>query len=324
MNHSISVAVTCANVLEFGADVLVLKHADGLYGADAATYERLARAGATLELPKAHEWIAVDTAGAVGADHVLFLGVGPLYEFEYPQIRDFGRTVIAAVTKALPATAHVALTLHGPGYGLDEMEAFDAEIAGLVDGIRMVRVPPTLARITIVELERRRADRLAARLRVLLPSGQIDVDSAAVVQRSARETSDEIRNAGYSAARKRRVFVAMPFRPEMDDTYDFGIFRPANECGYLCERADRELFTDDVVHWIKDRITNADLIIADVTGANPNVYLEVGYAWGLGRPTMLIGRSADELKFDLKTQRWFVYKSIKDLEQQVKALLTSL
>jgi hypothetical protein len=324
MNHSISVAVTCADVLEFGADVLVLKHADGLYGADAATYERLARAGATLELPKAHEWIAVDTAGAVGADHVLFLGVGPLYEFEYPQIRDFGRTLIAAVTKALPATEHVALTLHGPGYGLDEMEAFDAEIAGLVDGVRMVRVPPKLARITVVELERRRADRLAARLRVLLPSGQIDVDSAAVVQRSARETSDEIRNAGYSAARKRRVFVAMPFRPEMDDAYDFGIFRPANECGYLCERADRELFTDDVVHWIKDRITNADLIIADVTGANPNVYLEVGYAWGLGRPTMLIGRSADELKFDLKTQRCFVYKSIKDLEQQVKALLKSL
>ena len=64
------------------------------------------------------------------------------------------------------------------------------------------------------------------------------------------------------------------------------------------------------------------MIIADVTGANPNVYLEIGYAWGLGRPTMLIAHSADELKFDLKTQRCYVYRSIKELEQQVKGMLT--
>ena len=106
------------------------------------------------------------------------------------------------------------------------------------------------------------------------------------------------------------------------NTYDFGIFRPANECGCLCERADRELFTDDAVHWIKERITKADLIIAEVTGANPNIYLEVGFAWGIGRPTMLIARSAEELCFNLRTQRCFVYNSIKELEQQVKAMLT--
>ena len=116
----------------------------------------------------------------------------------------------------------------------------------------------------------------------------------------------------------------MPFQPEMDDAYDYGIFRPANECGYVCERADRELFTDDIVQWIKERIKNADIVIADVTGKNPNVYLEVGYAWGLGRRTMLVGRSAEDLGFDLKTQRCFVYKTIKELEQHVKAVLTQV
>jgi len=283
MNHDIAVSVECANVLDFATDVLVLKYADGLYGADAATYQRLTRAGAAIELPKAHEWIAVDSAGHLGADHVLFLGVGRLYDFEYPQIRDFARTAIVAVAKALPESENLALTLHGPAYGLDEMEAFDSEIAGLVDGVRMGRVPPRLERITVVEIERRRADRLAARLQVLLPGGKITVDPATVTRRSARQPSDAIRDAGYAATQKQRVFVAMPFRPEMDDTYDFGIFRPANECGYLCERADRELFTDDVVHWIKDRISNSDLVIADVTGANANVYLEIGYAWGVGQ-----------------------------------------
>jgi hypothetical protein len=323
LNGKIAVSVTCANVVDIVADVLVLKYADGLFGADSATYDRLKRAGANLEMPKAHEWCVVRTAGAIAAGHALFVGVGPLYEFEYPKIRDFARTAIWAVSKALPEVRHLAITLHGPGYGLDEIEAFDAEVAGLVDGLRMGQVPK-LEQITVVEIEPRRAARLGLRLRELLPDQSIDVDPSAEVRGSAPATSDVIRNAGYSTAKRQRVFVAMPFRPEMDDTYDYGIFRPANDCGYLCERADRELFTDDVVHWIKERIVNADLVIADVTGANPNVYLEIGYAWGLGRRTMLIGRSAEELKFDLKTQRCFVYKSIKELEQQVKSLLTQL
>ena len=36
---------------------------------------------------------------------------------------------------------------------------------------------------------------------------------------------------------------------------------------------------------------------------------------------MLIGRTADDLKFDLKTQRCFVYKSIKELEHHIKSVL---
>jgi len=324
LDRSIAVSVVCANVLDFAADVVVLKYADGLYGADAATYERLSDAGGVLAMPKAHEWCAMRTSGALGADHVIFVGVGPLYQFEYPKIRDFARTAVWAVAEALPESRHLALTLHGPGYGLDEMEAFDAEVAGLVDGLRMGRVPPKLIRITFVELERRRAERLSARLRELLPENSISIESPGQVRQSAPPTSDAIRNAGYSTSKKRRAFVAMPFHSDMDDAYDYGIFRPANECGYVCERADRELFTDDIVQWIKDRISSADIVIADVTGANPNVYLEVGYAWGLGRRTMLIGRSADDLKFDLKTQRCFVYKSIKELEQHVKAILTQM
>ena len=58
--------------------------------------------------------------------------------------------------------------------------------------------------------------------------------------------------------------------------------------GFLCERADLSAFTGDVMDWVRNRIKTAKLVIADLTEANPNVYLEVGYAWGCEVPTVLL------------------------------------
>jgi hypothetical protein len=69
------------------------------------------------------------------------------------------------------------------------------------------------------------------------------------------------------------------------------------------------------MEWVKQRICSATFVIADLSTANPNVYLEVGYAWGCGRPTILPVRDTTDLKFDVKGQRCLVYKSIKQLEE---------
>ena len=88
-----------------------------------------------------------------------------------------------------------------------------------------------------------------------------------------------------------------------------------NAAGFLCERADLATFSGDIVAWIKQRIGTASLVIADLSGANANVYLEVGYAWGLDIPTILLVKDPEELKFDVKGQRCLIYKRIKDLEE---------
>lgn len=80
------------------------------------------------------------------------------------------------------------------------------------------------------------------------------------------------------AGRKPRVFVAMPFAKEMRDIWEFGIYRTVRNAGLVCERIDEQAFTGDILEQMKRRIETADLIIADLTGANPNVFLEVGYA----------------------------------------------
>ncbi|MGZ9222533.1 MAG: hypothetical protein ACXW4Q_10525 [Anaerolineales bacterium] len=75
---------------------------------------------------------------------------------------------------------------------------------------------------------------------------------------------------------------------------------------------------------IKRRIGKASLIIADLSMANANVYLEVGYAWGLGIPTVLIVQDAQELKFDVKGQKCIIYSGIRELEEKLSKELPGL
>ena len=116
----------------------------------------------------------------------------------------------------------------------------------------------------------------------------------------------------------------MPFSDDMVDTFGFGIQAPVNIAGYLCERVDLTSFTGDILDRIKSRIETASLVIAELTGANPNVYLEVGYAWGRNRPTLLIAKQGEPLRFDVQGQRCIVYKNITELAKNFKADLASL
>jgi hypothetical protein len=116
----------------------------------------------------------------------------------------------------------------------------------------------------------------------------------------------------------------MPFSEEMEDTFVFGIQAPVNRAGYLCERIDMDTFTGDILTRIKSRIETASLVIADLTGANANVYLEVGYAWGKDLPTLLLIRKGAELKFDVQSQRCITYKNIADLGKKLETDLATL
>jgi hypothetical protein len=206
---------------------------------------------------------------------------------------------------------------------LDEVEALEAEVAGLVDAVREYDHPEALQKITIVERNVGRTNRLASTLIGLLPDLTIAKGGSSDHPASAL-ASEKLRAAGYESGTKAHVFVAMPFREDMDDVYHYGIQSAVKAAGLLCERADLSSFTGDVLEWVRSRIRSASLVVADLTDANPNVYLEVGYAWGIGVPTVLVVKSADHLKFDVRGQRCLVYKKIKELEDLLTVELRSL
>ncbi len=221
------------------------------------------------------------------------------------------------------------MTVHGPGYGLDEDEAFESQLAGFLDAIDSSDVPEQLKSITFVEQNRGRAKRLKRSLDQIIHGGALNYDDQAWREAVGPEASERIRAVGYSSASKAHVFVAMPFSEDMDDVYHYGIRNAVKTAGLLCEDrgADREAssFTKRRCYGVgSQKNITAALVVADLTEANPNVYLEVGFAWGCGIPTVLLAKEASELRFDTRGQRCLTYSKIKELEETAALVVADL
>ena len=270
--------------------------------------------------PRIGEFQMVPTNSAISAENALFIGVVDLYEFGYREIREFARRVLSSLAGDASEVRHIATTIHGAGYGLDEIESFEAEMAGFLDAIGSGDVPRSLERITIIERNPRRVELLLPILEELYPGRATHKISTT----NGKTRDERLRDAGYASDAKSRVFVAMPFTRELDDTYHYGILNAVRTAGFVCERADRAAFVGDMMQWILDRIRTSSFVIADLTDANPNVYLEVGYAWGCGVPVVLLTQDTTHLKFDLQGQKCLVYGSIQKLEEKLCAELENL
>ena len=133
-----------------------------------------------------------------------------------------------------------------------------------------------------------------------------------------------ITSAGSKNEIKPNVFVAMPFDKKMDDLFHYGIQQTVRNEEFICERVDQEVFIGDIIDKVKEKIETSKIVIAELTGSNPNVYLELGYAWGKGRPTILLANKEEKLLFDVRGQRCLRYESIKELEDLLKRELKLL
>jgi nucleoside 2-deoxyribosyltransferase len=73
------------------------------------------------------------------------------------------------------------------------------------------------------------------------------------------------------------------------------------------------MFAGSIVDRIMDGIRAAHFVVADLTLERPNVYLEVGYAWGLNKPVILLAREGQRLHFDLSHHKCLFYTRIGKL-----------
>jgi hypothetical protein len=318
VTDAIELAVQRDDVADVDADLLLLKYARRFYGADEVIMTRLTRAGLTREAavdPVEGEFVAVDSEGHIGPARVLFVGVPPLRDFRYKQMRSFAARALAIVDEQDWPARTLATTVHGAGYGLDIEESLHAMVAGFQQAIAR-GLAPTLERIVFVERNARRFDLLRSALnefpRIPRPSNK---SSSVPVLPT---------NAPAEVEKKRLIFVAMPFAQEFDDVYQFGIYSTARRLGFVCERVDESYYAGNIVDRIREGIRNADFVIADLTDERPNVYLEVGFAWGLGRPVILIARDGQRLHFDLSHHKCIFYPTIGRLADQLERTIRDL
>ena len=93
--------------------------------------------------------------------------------------------------------------------------------------------------------------------------------------------------------------VLMPFGSGSDDVYTLEI-RPAIEnAGFRAQRLEEFASTDLLVSVIWRAIKEAQVIVADLSGKNPNVFYELGLAHALGKPALILTQSLKDVPWKL-------------------------
>lgn len=107
----------------------------------------------------------------------------------------------------------------------------------------------------------------------------------------------------------REVFVAMPYDESFEDTYLVSIREAAKKRGLICNRVDNKFLNQTIIQSIHDGIERCEAVVADVSGANPNVMYEVGVARAKGRPVAQISSTPlKKLPFDISAWPTLFYR----------------
>ena len=121
---------------------------------------------------------------------------------------------------------------------------------------------------------------------------------------------------GRVMSRKRFIpqtcFVVMPFSQTYDPVYE-SIVAAVTGPGLnfpSCTRADEILGGGRIIEEVLRGLEQSEVIIADVTNPNPNVFYELGYAHKAKsvRNVIIITQSMKDMPFDISNNRCIVYE----------------
>jgi len=126
-----------------------------------------------------------------------------------------------------------------------------------------------------------------------------------------------------SAISDKTCFVVMPFDLAFDAIYENAILAAIDPIPHLsCVRADDIYGPRPIMADVWRSIQNADIVVADLTGKNPNVLYELGLAHATQKPVVLIAQSMEDIPFDLRAIRCLVYQGDRNSRDVLKQQLT--
>lgn len=316
--RSVSVVLEGGDVSQIEADVVALKHSGDFLGADAFIAGKLVADGGwrfedMTAQPGEHHWI--ETRGVLRAPQALFIGTVRPRDFNYEQVSALAADAVRLVGETLPTARHLATTIHGIGFGLDEGEVFRAQINGFLRGVQTLGAASALETILIVESNAGRLKRLGQ----LMSSS----DWGGGIARGKRMEVLLLSGAAVAppappAPPKPYAFVALPSGAGLEDVYEYGVMGAVHAAGLLCTRLE-DTASAEGIEAAKAQIDSASVVIADVSSADSSVWLNVGYAWGKGRQTLLIARNGACPPFLQGVA--LLYERIKDLETALRGRL---
>ena len=108
-------------------------------------------------------------------------------------------------------------------------------------------------------------------------------------------------------------FVIQPFDAGKFEKRYNDVYKPALEqAGFEAYRVDRDPSVDVPVESIETGIRNAMICLADISTNNPNVWYELGFAFAMGRPLIMVcsnEREEGRFPFDIQHRSIIEYAS---------------
>jgi len=140
---------------------------------------------------------------------------------------------------------------------------------------------------------------------------QLTIEELKAALREVVFESQRDKSAAFGAPRLDQswpeVFVLMPFTDALRPIYEDHLEKPISKLNLRIKRADDLYGANVVMQDVWSAIHAARIIIADCTGRNPNVFYEIGLAHAIGKYTILISQSEEDIPYDLRERRVILY-----------------
>jgi hypothetical protein len=117
-------------------------------------------------------------------------------------------------------------------------------------------------------------------------------------------------------------FILMPFKEPFNRIYEKQIKSVVESFHLNPLRADGLFTPTAIVEDIWEHINKARIVIADVTGKNPNVFYELGIAHTIGKNVIIITQNKDDVPFDVGYLRYLLYTDNEDGWKKLSSDLT--
>ena len=107
--------------------------------------------------------------------------------------------------------------------------------------------------------------------------------------------------------------VGSEIRINADKLFKYIISPVCKSCGFEPVRVDQINDSDSITQTIIDKLLSSELVIADISGHNPNVFYEMGYRKCTDKPIIHLKKKGESIPFDVNTVRTFEY-DLTDLD----------
>lgn len=123
----------------------------------------------------------------------------------------------------------------------------------------------------------------------------------------------------------RFITCLMPFNRQYKKLYE-SIKEVCYSNNCTCHRSDDKYVPNSILKYTMELILKSEVIIAVLDGRNANVYYEVGIAHSIGKTVILVNNVSKfkDTPFDVKGNRFVLYKDITDLQKQLSGIIKSI